>query len=83
MFSAQSLIIFLIGELLVTDYFFQGNITEWKEVYFLAAALYACAAIVFTVFGSGQEQIWAKQEPREMNMCDEVIVNDNEEEKVE
>jgi len=33
--------------------------SEWQNVFFLAAAVYAAGAIIFVIFGSGNRQSWA------------------------
>ena len=33
---------------------------EWQKVFFLAAGVYAVAAVVFLIFGSGERQSWAE-----------------------
>ena len=33
--------------------------SEWRNVFFLAAAVYAVGAIIFVIFGSGNRQSWA------------------------
>jgi len=33
--------------------------SEWQNVFFLTAAVYAVGAIIFVVFGSGNRQSWA------------------------
>ena len=39
---------------------------EWQKVFFLAAGIYALAAILFLVFGSGERQMWG---PTDDSVC--------------
>ena len=44
--------------------------SEWQNVFFLAAAIYAAAAVVFVAFGSGQRQSWADPDDRSVAYVD-------------
>jgi len=33
--------------------------SEWQNVFFLSAAVYAVGAVIFVIFGSGNRQHWA------------------------
>jgi len=37
----------------------QATSSQWKEVFFLTAAVYALGEVVFVIFGSGHRQSWA------------------------
>ena len=39
---------------------FQGTQQEWQYVFFICGAVYAIGCVVYLIFGSGQEQEWAK-----------------------
>ena len=36
-----------------------GTRSEWQNVFYIEAAVYALGAVVFVVFGSGERQSWA------------------------
>ena len=39
---------------------FQGTQQEWQYVFFICGGVYAVGCVVYLIFGSGQEQAWAK-----------------------
>jgi len=45
--------------------------SDWKNVFFLTAGIYAVGAIVFVIFGSGNRQSWADY--TDQNKLDDII----------
>ncbi len=39
---------------------FQSTRGQWKKVFFISSGIYLFGMIVFVLFGSGKEQLWAK-----------------------
>ena len=42
--------------------------SEWQNVFFLTAAVYAVSAVIFVIFGSGNRQRWADDTSSEYNI---------------
>jgi len=53
----------------------QSSRSEWQNVFFLTAGIYAVGAIIFVVFGSGERQSWAKTS--ENNPQDELTFSES------
>lgn len=44
----------------------QQTIAAWRVIFFVTIALYIIEIIVYTLFGSGDEQPWNKSQAREL-----------------
>lgn len=45
---------------------FQQTIGAWRVIFFVTIVLYIIEAVVYTLFGSGEEQPWNKSQAREL-----------------
>lgn len=44
----------------------QQTISAWRVIFFVTIALYVIEIIMYTLFGSGEEQPWNKSQAREL-----------------
>lgn len=55
----------------LTCFFFQNGLAEWKKIFYVGSSVYIASAIVFAFFGTGETQPWneitAKDEKRDMD----------------
>ena len=48
---------------------FQGTAGEWRIVFFICGVIYATGLVVYLLFGSGEEQSWAKVDGEYRQEC--------------
>ena len=61
--SLSFLNFWIVFKISICFIFFQGTQSEWKRVFYLAAAIYSCGCAFYCLFGSGELQPWAIHKP--------------------
>ncbi|XP_071109858.1 sialin-like [Haliotis cracherodii] len=55
----------IINPLITSSMTLDKSQEQWQKVFFITVGIVLASDVIFLVFGSGQEQDWAKEKPRE------------------
>ena len=60
----------------ISFYVLQPSRSGWQHAFFVAAGFYTSAVVIYVLFGSGEEQEWAKG-PRENYVVEQEVIADD------